>query len=162
MIWLAMSRISLSVNRSSSWDADMLFLWKRSVSKCEQQVNLIYDKKIKPCRELYHVINSKQGIIRLLIERGRLQCQLQIFMVVFQMALDLQPPKHSRWQCTQVKSQIYPETEGISCSVHRFDLRDKVYILLMCFLLLEMFLPSVFSCFSSFRAKWLISSWRFL
>lgn len=59
-------------------------------------MNLIYDKKIKPCRELYHVINSKQGIIRLLIERGRLQCQLQIFMVVFQMALDLQPPKHSR------------------------------------------------------------------
>lgn len=32
----------------------------------------------------------------------------------------------------------------------------------MCFLLLEMFLPSVFSRFSSFRAKRLISSWRFL
>lgn len=51
---------------------------------------------MKPCRELYHVIDSKQGIIRLLIEGGHLQRQLQIFMVVFQMALDLQPPKLSR------------------------------------------------------------------
>lgn len=59
-------------------------------------MNLISEKKMKPCRELYHVIDSKQGIIRLLIEGGHLQRQLQIFMVVFQMALDLQPPKLSR------------------------------------------------------------------
>lgn len=51
---------------------------------------------VNPHKELYHVVDSKQRIIRLLVERGHLQCQLKIFMVIFQMSLDLQPPTHSR------------------------------------------------------------------
>lgn len=43
--------------------------------------------------ERYHVINGKQRIIRLLVERGHLQCLLKIFLVVFQMILDSQPPR---------------------------------------------------------------------
>lgn len=49
---------------------------KTRISKWEQNVNLRSKKKIKPLRELYHVINSKQRIICLLIDRGHLQCQL--------------------------------------------------------------------------------------
>lgn len=51
---------------------------------------------VNPQRELYHAADSKHCIVRLLVERGHLQCQLKIFMVIFQMSLDLQPPTHSR------------------------------------------------------------------
>lgn len=51
---------------------------------------------INPLRERYHVVNGKQRIICLLVERGHLQCLLKIFLVVFQMTLDPQPPTHSR------------------------------------------------------------------
>lgn len=44
----------------------------------------------------YHVVNCKHGVISLLVEWWHLQCQLKIFMVVFKIGLDLQPPETNR------------------------------------------------------------------
>lgn len=51
---------------------------------------------MNPLRERYHVVNGNQRIISLLVEGGDLQRLLKIFLVVFQLTLDLQPPTDSR------------------------------------------------------------------
>lgn len=107
--------------------------------------------------DLYHVVDSRQRVVRLLVERGHLQCQLKIPMVAFQVRLELQPP--AQRTAEEVGPRFVARRKLLQ---QHTGSRNDAHILLMCFLLLEMLLPSVFPCFSSFRAKWLISSWRFL
>lgn len=63
------------------------------VSGWNHKVNLRFEIRVT-----YHVVNRKHGVISLLVEWGHLQGQLKIFMVVFQMSLDLQPPETTRDQ----------------------------------------------------------------
>ena len=62
---------------------------KIRVSEHEQNLTSSRNSTVNLYKELYHVVDSKRRIIRLLVEWGHLQCQLKIFMVIFQMSLDL-------------------------------------------------------------------------